>query len=228
MLHQSQSIHGDALNELCPRHSPRPVFSLLSLTDITLTRTMLQLDQPLVFFYNRRMHFSKNHQETLRNKIQYSQVPEVTQHAQKSHSEVTRREKNREREGLGLSLPLLQSEGEISRVSWVHYLLANLKHKYRMGRGKRDSNSSLGSFKQLSRLPWGSERGTFMVMGVPSSLSGCFCWQLCHSAALCLDRWLSKSAIKSLVSNTYTIPKYVQGTHKGKEATGLQLQNPCY
>lgn len=177
MLHQSYSIHGDTLNELCPRHSPGPVLlHLVSLTDITLTGTMLQLDQPLCLFYNHRTHFCKNLQETLRNKIQYSQVPEVTQNAQNSHSEITGREKNRERErdGLGLSLPLLQSESEISRVPWDHSLLANLKHKYRMGHGKRHSNSSLGSFKQLSRLPWGSERGTFTVMELPSSLSGCF------------------------------------------------------
>ena len=45
------------------------------------------------------MHFSRNHQGTVRNKIHYSQILKGTWYIQGLHSEVRGRERHRGREG---------------------------------------------------------------------------------------------------------------------------------
>lgn len=90
------------------------------------------------------MCFSKNHQENLRNKIYYSQVPE-------GHTA---------REG-GWTWDLL--ERGRGRVSQVLSLLTNLKHKrgnQGVGREKLDHSSG-----QLSRLPQTLKKRTLRSEG---------------------------------------------------------------
>lgn len=73
------------------------------------------------------MHFSKNHQGTLRNKAYYSQMLEDTLCTRGPHSEVDDgedREVEESSQTWGLSL--LGSQDGMPRV---HSLLANLKHK---------------------------------------------------------------------------------------------------
>lgn len=87
--------------------------------------------------YDCRMHFSKNHQGTLRNKISYSQVLEGTQHAQGSHSEVMDK---------GLSLSMLG----VPRVSRVYSLLANLSIRGQEGKTGVTQVVSYWSYPGLS------------------------------------------------------------------------------
>ena len=76
-------------------------------------------------YYDCRTHFSKEPLGNFEDKIYCSQILEGICHSQ---GHTARSQVEREH---GLALPLVGSNGGMSRVLWVYFLLANLKHKCR-------------------------------------------------------------------------------------------------
>ena len=157
------------------------------------------------------MHFCKNRQGNLR-KICYSQVLEGTQHAQGLHSEVVG---EREREKGPGALPLLGSNGGASRISWVHSLMTNLKHKsgnQGMAREKQGHWSS-----RLSRLPRAFWKKELHGTRQPNSLSSCFTSTCVIQLTIHLFKMdafkMDACMIKSLMSSTYSIIKKFNVKH---------------
>lgn len=74
--------------------------------------------------YDCRIHTSANYQGTSKNKILYSQALEDIRHTQWPHTKMAGREEGRRAWGSAF----IGSKGWVPRSSWLHSLLANLKH----------------------------------------------------------------------------------------------------
>ena len=154
------------------------------------------------------MHFSKNQQETLRNKIYYSRMLEGTRHARGPHSNVLG---STRRGSTTWCSAFIMFQGGVSRVLCVHPFISCLKvWEQELGLGK----GVVGSLKwSVIQITQGCRKKGASWVGDPSSSSGCFASNCVIHLAMCLFKmdvfWNGCLSNQKLNVSTYaTIRKF--------------------